>query len=413
MKKFVRKLLGYGVVVGLGMMAALWWLGHLPLPQMALGHAHSEPKAHTKSITPLPVTVSRVATAEFVETVLVTGSLVAREEILVGPEIEGLRVLEVLVDEGDRVKKGQVLARLVNDTLDAQLAQNDANLARSSAAIAQAESAITQADARLEEARNARERGKPLRQSGYIAESVMDQREAAAKTAEALLASARDGLKVAHAERGQIEAQRRELTWRRSKTDITAPADGLISRRTARIGATAALASVEPLFRIVAAGEIELDAEAVETRLARLHADQPARVSVAGAGDVAGTVRLVSPEVDRATRLGRLRVFLGDNPELRIGSFARGLIETARGSGLAVPAAAVLYSERGASVQLVADGKVATRAVKLGLASGGLVEIREGLAEGDVVVAKSGTFLRDGDSVQAVADSASKLSEAR
>ena len=146
-------------------------------------------------------------------------------------------MLEVLVDEGDRVKKGQVLARLVNDTLDAQLAQNDANLARSAAAIAQAESAITQAEARLEEARNAHERGKPLRQSGYIAESVMDQREAAAKTAEALLTSARDGLKVAHAERGQIEAQRRELTWRRSKTDITAPADGLVSRRTAQASA--------------------------------------------------------------------------------------------------------------------------------------------------------------------------------
>ena len=138
------------------------------------------------------------------------------------------------MDEGDRVKKGQVLARLVNDTLDAQLAQNDANLARSAAAIAQAESAITQAEARLEEARNAHQRGKPLRQSGYIAESVMDQREAAAKTAEALLTSARDGLKVTHAERGQIEAQRRELTWRRSKTDISAPADGLVSRRTAK-----------------------------------------------------------------------------------------------------------------------------------------------------------------------------------
>ena len=359
------------------------------------------------------MTVSRVAVAEFVETVLVTGSLTPREEILVGPEIEGLRVLEVLVDEGDRVKKGQVLARLVNDTLDAQLAQNDANLARSAAAIAQAESAITQAEARLEEARNAHERGKPLRQSGYIAESVMDQREAAAKTAEALLTSARDGLKVTHAERGQIEAQRRELTWRRSKTDISAPADGLVSRRTAKIGATAALASVEPLFRIVAAGEIELDAEVIETRLAKLRADQPARIEVAGAGEVAGKVRLVSAEVDKATRLGRVRVFLGDNPALRVGAFARGLIETARGSGLAVPAAAVLYGEQGASVQLVSDGKVATRPVKLGLAAGGLVEVREGLAEGDVVVAKSGTFLRDGDSVKPVLGTTGKLSEAR
>jgi RND family efflux transporter MFP subunit len=413
MKRFMRKLIGYTVIVAFGVTVALWAQGHLPLPHFGFGAAHSEPKASTKSITPLPVTVSRIAVAEFVETVLVTGSLVPREEILVGPEIEGLRVLEVLVDEGDRVKKGQVLARLVNDTLDAQLAQSDANLARSAAAIAQAESAITQAEARLEEARNAHERGKPLRQSGYIAESVMDQREAAAKTAEALLTSARDGLKVAHAERGQIEAQRRELTWRRSKTDISAPADGLISRRTAKIGATAALASVEPLFRIVAAGEIELDAEVIETRLAKLRADQPARIEIAGAGEVAGKVRLVSAEVDKATRLGRVRIFLGDNPALRVGAFARGTIETARGSGLAVPAAAVLYGEQGASVQLVIDGKVATRPVKLGLAAAGLVEIRAGLSDGDVVVAKSGTFLRDSDSVKPVLDSTGKLSEAR
>jgi multidrug efflux pump subunit AcrA (membrane-fusion protein) len=72
------------------------------------------------------VTVSRVAPAGFTATVLATGSLVAREEILVGPEVEGLRVTEVLADEGMRVKKGDVLARLVADTLDAQVAQNDA-----------------------------------------------------------------------------------------------------------------------------------------------------------------------------------------------------------------------------------------------------------------------------------------------
>ena len=77
---------------------------------------------------------------------------------------------------------------------------------------------------------------------------------------------------MSHAERAQIEAQRRELAWRRSKTDISAPADGLVSRRNARIGATAALASVEPMFRIVAAGEIELDAEVIETRMARVKA---------------------------------------------------------------------------------------------------------------------------------------------
>jgi RND family efflux transporter MFP subunit len=401
----MKKLLVVAALAIAGAGAAAVKMGYVPLPKKAEVQA-------AKAVTALPVTVSTVVPGDFVETVLVTGSLVPREEILVGPEIEGLRVLEVLVDEGQRVTKGQVLARLVSDTLEAQLAQNDAALARSSAAIAQAQSSIAQAEARLSEARNAYERGKPLKQSGYIADSVMDQRESAAKTAEALLVSARDGLKVTHAERAQIEAQRRELSWRRSKTDITAPADGLVSRRNARIGATAALASVDPMFRIVAAGEIELDAEVIETKLARVKVDQPVQIEVAGAS-VTGKVRLVSPEVDRSTRLGRVRVFIGDNPALRVGAFARGLIETAQGRGLSVPASAILYDADGASVQIVQGGKVATRRVKLGLTAGGVAEVREGLAEGDHVVAKSGTFLRDGDLVRPVFAPAGKVSEAR
>ncbi len=402
----MKKLLVAAALAIVGSGAAAVKMGYVPLPK--------KPEVQVaKTVTALPVTVSAAVTSEFVETVLVTGSLIPREEILVGPEIEGLRVLEVLVDEGERVKKGQVLARLVSDTLEAQLAQNDASLTRSTAAIAQAESSIAQAEARLAEARNAFERGKPLKQSGYIAESVMDQRESAAKTAQAMLVSAHDGLRVAHAERQQVEAQRRELSWRRSKTDITAPAHGLVSRRNARIGATAALASVDPMFRIVAAGEIELDAEVIETRLARVKVDQPVQIEVAGAGVVPGKIRLVSPEVDRGTRLGRVRVFIGDNPALRVGAFARGLIETARGRGLSVPASAILYDADGASVQVVHDGRIATRRVKLGLESGGIAEVREGLTEGDLVVVKSGTFLHDGDLVRPVLASGGKVSEAR
>jgi RND family efflux transporter MFP subunit len=395
------------IIIGAALIAALAVAiplqGYLPAARKAEEKQPQQP-------APLAVTVSKVAPSAFVETVLVTGSLVPREEILVGPEIEGLRVLEVLVEEGQRVAKGQVLARLVNATLDAQLAQNEASLARSDAAIAQARSTIAQAEARLAEARNAHERGKPLRESGYLAESVMDQREAAAKTAQAQLVAARDGLRLAEAERAQIEAQRRELSWRRGKTEITAPAAGLISRRSAKVGAIASMATVEPLFRIVADGEIELEADVIETRLARVREGQPTQVEVAGVGSVAGRVRLISAEVDRSTRLGRVRIFLGDDPQLRVGAFARGHIETARSRGLAVPSSAILYSDGGATVQLVKDGKVVTRSVDLGLSSGGVVEVRQGLAEGDLVVAKSGTFLRDGDAVSPALE-ASKTSE--
>ena len=358
------------------------------------------------------VTVARAVPAEFIETVLATGSLVAREEILVGPEVEGLRITEVLADEGQRVKKGDVLARLVADTLDAQLAQNDAALARTAAAIAQAKAIIVQAEARLIESRNAFERAKPLRQAGHMTDAVFDQREQAARTAQAQLAATQDGLKVAEAERAQIEAQRRELMWRRGRVEVTAPADGIISRRMARVGGYATGAA-EPMFRIVAKGEVELDAEVIETRLAAIRLGQPARVEVAGVGEVAGTVRLISPEVDKSTRLGRVRIFLGDNPGLRVGAFARGSIVTARGRGLAVPASAVLYGQDGATVQVVRSNRVETRRIKIGLAAGALVEVREGLADGDLIVARAGTFLREGDLVRPVLAEASKQREAQ
>jgi HlyD family secretion protein len=358
------------------------------------------------------VTVVRVAPADFTETVLATGSLVAREEILVGPEVEGLRITEVLADEGQRVKKGDMLAKLVADTLEAQVAQNDAGLARATAAIAQARSAIVQAEARLVENRNAFERAKPLRAAGHMAEAAYDQREQAARTADAQLLAAQDGLKVAEADKAQIEAQRRELMWRRGRSEVLAPADGIISRRIARVGGFAAGAA-EPIFRIVANGEVELDAEVIETRLSNVKEGQEARVEVTGLGTIAGKVRLVSPEVDKATRLGRVRIYLGDNAGLRVGAFARGTIETAKGSGLAVPASAVLYSPDGSAlVQVVREGRVETRRIKTGLAAASLVEVREGLSEGDLVVARSGTFLRDGDAVRPVL-SRTTVSQAR
>lgn len=397
----MRKILT-GVVLALAfVMISLTMVGRsLPRPT---GPTDSQAAKEPSAADPVAalVTVARAAPAEFTETVLATGSLVAREEILVGPEVEGLRITEVLADEGERVKKGDVLARLVADTLDAQLAQNDAALARTTAAIAQAKAAIVQAEARLVESRNAYERAKPLRGAGHMTEAVFDQREQAARTAEAQLAATRDGLRVAEAERAQVEAQRRELTWRRGRVEVKAPADGIISRRMARVGGYAA-GSAEPMFRIVAKGEVELDAEVVETRLGAIIVGQRARVEVAGLGDVTGTVRLVSPEVDKSTRMGRVRIFLGGNPGLHVGAFARASIATATSSGLSVPASAVLYGPDGPTVQVVRGNRVETRRIKVGLAADALVEVREGLGDSDLVVARSGTFLREGDTVRPV-----------
>ena len=408
----MRKILIGGVLATAFAMISLTLVGK-PLPK-ATGPAPSQAAKETPAADTLAavVTVARVTAADFAETVLASGSLVAREEILVGPEVEGLRITEVVVDEGTRVKKGDVLARLVAVTLDAQVAQNDAAIARSSAAIAQARASIVQAEARVVENRNALERAKPLRGAGHMTEAVFDQREQAARTADAQLEAARDGLRLAEAEKAQVEAQRREMMWRRGRVEVTAPADGIVSRRMARVGGYATGAA-EPMFRIVAKGEVELDAEVIETRLHSVKEGQTARVDVAGLGAVEGKVRLVSPEVDKSTRLGRVRIFLGDDPGLRVGSFARGVISTSSGNGLAVPSSAVLYGPDGPTVQVVRANRVETRKIKTGLASGAMVEVREGLEDGDLVVARSGTFLREGDAVRPVLTGRTNLSEAR
>ena len=397
--------------VGLLLAGAAAAGGYLVIENRQTAAIQAQRLEAAKSITAPAITVSKVATEDFIETAAVSGSLVPREEILVSPEVEGLRVLELLADEGDHVTKGQVLARLVAEQIDAQLAQNDANLARSTAAIAQAESQIAQAEAQAKEAEAQFQRAEPLKQSGYLSGATYDQRESAAHTTAAQLIAARDGLTAARADKAQVEAQRREIMWRRNNTDVTAPKDGVISRRTARIGAMASTAG-EPMFRIIENGEIELDAEIVETELKNVKVGQKAVVTVPQNGDFDGKVRLVSPEVDKTTRLGRVKIFLGTNPALRIGSFARGRIETARSHGLAVPSSAVSFDQGSAFVQIVNDDKVQRRAVAVGLVAGDIVEVKDGVKEGDLVVTRAGTFLRDGDIVRTILPEAA-LSEAK
>lgn len=368
-------------------------------------------KSHAVGPQVPTVTVARAETVSLVETVIVTGTLVAREEILVAPEVEGLRVVDLKVDVGDRVERDQVLARLERTQLETQLAQKTAAIARAEAVIAQARSQIAQAEAAASEAAAQLERAKPLRKSGYLSDTIYDQREAAQRTTTAQLAAARDGLKLAEAGQQETEAQRKEIVWRLGNTQVKAPRAGIVSRRTARIGALAAGAS-EPMFRIIADGEIELEAGVIEHDMAKIKTGQTASVEVAGLGSVEGKVRLVSPEVDRATRLGTIKLFLGDKEGLRVGAFGRGRIVTAKSRGIAVPTAAVLYGHDTASVQRIVGERIETVAVKTGLRDGNNVEILDGLKEGDLVVAKAGTFLRDKDGVRPILPDA-KVSEAR
>ncbi|MBU2534079.1 MAG: efflux RND transporter periplasmic adaptor subunit, partial [Alphaproteobacteria bacterium] len=322
-------------------LGALWAAGKVDLEAIAAWNDLEKPASAAATLKPPTITVVRPITRAFTETLRINGSLVPREEILIAPQIEGQHVSELLVEAGDYVEKGQLLARLATENLDALVAQSDAAIQRANASIAQAQSGITQAEAQLKEADASFARAKPLLKSGYLSQSIFDQRQAAATTARAARMIAGHNLKVAESEKAQAIAQRRELLWRRSRTEILAPAAGLILSRSAKVG-TIATAVGEPMFRIAEAGEIELEGEVTSDHLRRLKPGQRATIIAAGAPEVAGTVRLVYPRVDPETRLGSIRIFIGRNDQLRAGTFASGSIRTAESAGLAVPVNAVM-----------------------------------------------------------------------
>jgi HlyD family secretion protein len=182
---------------------------------------------------------------------------------------------------------------------------------------------------------------------------------------------------------------------------VRAPAAGIVNYRAVRVGMTAS-ARAEPLFRIVVNGDVELQGDVPAMRIAKLAPGQTARVELAGVGEVAGRVRVVAPEVDLATQLGRARISLGNDEKFKVGAYARAIVEVGRSCGATIPLSAVLYGPEGAIVQVVRDDRVETRRVRVGLLAGGNAEIREGLNEGDLVVARAGAFLREGDRVRPI-----------
>ncbi|MGO4669954.1 efflux RND transporter periplasmic adaptor subunit [Bosea sp. 2YAB26] len=350
------------------------------------------------------VTVTPATTAEIVQSVVVSGSMIARDEVLVSPEIDGFALVEILAEEGDRVTAGQVLARLSRTTLDVLHTQNEAQIARAEAAIAQARAQVSEAEANRVQAENAFERTKALRDSGNASIETFDLRSAAARTTVARVNSAQHALAIATADLALAKAQERDIAVKLARTEIKAPAAGIVSQRRAKLGAMAPLAATEPLFRIIADGAIELEADVAEVELSSLKLGQRVAVTPAGAQKpLVGEIRLIAPQVDKASRLGRVRIALKDNPPVALGSFARGVIETGRKTSITLPLSAITYSRNGALVQSVKDGKVSTKKVTLGLTGNGRIEITSGLAEGETVVARAGTFVRDGDAVTPIA----------
>jgi HlyD family secretion protein len=188
-------------------------------------------------------------------------------------------------------------------------------------------------------------------------------------------------------------------------TLIQAPVAGLISTSTAVVGATAS-AKGEALFSIIARSEFDMVGMVPTRDLAKLAVNQTARIRVIGAGEVDGKVRRIATTVEPNSQLGQVLIGVTTNRKLLVNSSGRAMIKTGQSCGISVPLTAILYGSAGTVVQVVRRQRVETRRVDVGLMSGGQVEVRDGLVEGDIVVARAGALLREGDPVRPVTASA-------
>jgi RND family efflux transporter MFP subunit len=352
-------IIGVGIAVVLA--AALVW---------RLGHSQSA-GAKDASVPPL-VTVVVPALGNVTSTVSLTGQISARNDMPIGVEGDGGRIAAVLVEPGDHVRRGQVLARLNPLTAQSQVEGAEAALdeLRAGAATAQAEYA------RAQGARDS-----------FSAEEF-ERRRTAALTAQAKVKAA--------------EAQLAEAHTRWQRTTVVAPSDGIVLTRSAEAGQIA-LPGATPLFRLARGGEIEMRGQVAEQDMPRLRVGQTALVRLDGvAQPFTGKVWQIGAIIDAVTRQGSVRIALpAADQNLRPGAFARADIQAGATMGVILPQTAVLSDEQGTYALVVgADDKLERRAVTVaGAHSEGLL-VSGGLTGNERVVAIAGAFLRTGEQVQ-------------
>lgn len=321
------------------------------------------------------LTVSLVAPASAVwpELIAASGSVTAWQESIIGTEVNALKLEEVLVNVGDAVRHGQVLARFNDDITLATLAQVEASVAM--------------AEANYALARDQADRARRLDGTGTVSHETLLQFEASEKTSAAQLASAQ----------AQLASQRLNL----QHTRVLAPDDGLISSRSATVGAV--LSGGAELFRMIRQGRLEWRAEVPADQLARVTPGQEVALRPAGYPPVSGRVRQVAPKVDAGTGSCLVYVDLPEPGTLKAGVYAAGDIRLGESPALHVPESVLVYRDGYTYVMKVdANRQVHRLKVTTGRRQGMTVEILQGVTASDQLVASGGSFLNEGDNVLVV-----------
>lgn len=347
--------------------------------------AADEPEAVAQPRPALAVTTTVPQASQVPVRLAANGSIAAWQEAIIGSESNGLRLTEVRVNVGDVVKAGQVLATFAADTVQAEVAQARASLLEAQASAAEA-------------AANA-ERARSLQATGALSQQQIQQYTTAEKTAQARVEAAQASLR----------AQQLRLKY----TQVVAPDSGVISARSATVGAVVGAGT--ELFRMVRKGRLEWRAEVTSNDLARIRPGTTAQITAASGAAVEGKVRMLAPTVDPQTRNGIVYVDLPSHPDLRAGMFARGDFVLGTHDALTVPQSAVVVRDGFSYVFELGEGnRVAMRRVQTGQRLKDRVEVLEGLRAGATIVERGGAFLNDGDLVRvsAPAGNASKQAPA-
>lgn len=336
-------------------------------PQAA---ANSDAASSSPSGAAQTVEVARASTVVLRPVVVGSGSVAAVQELVISAEAGGLRILEVLVEEGAAVKRGQLLLRLNDAILRAQIGQNTAQL--------------NDAEIVLESARTELRRAEGLVLGQAITEATLAQRRTTASSAETRVS--------------QVSAQRDELLARLAQTEVRAPADGIISKRSALLGAVPGAGA--ELFRLIRDGALELNALVPELDIDKVAAGQPATV-VHGDRVLSAAVRAIAPTVDPATRLGTVRIGLPVGSGLLPGMFARAEFTVDERTALAVPTSSIVFADGRPGVFVLGEsGKASFRPIRTGVQQGGRTEVLTGISKDAIVVTTGAAFLTDGDLVR-------------
>lgn len=355
------------------------------LMALHMGVALAQAPEAAKASSPKPaltVSIAQLQQQNVSQVIAANGTLAAWQEAVIGAELSGLRLTEVLVNVGDRVRKGQVLAKL-----DARMLESE---------LAQAKAALAEAQALAQEASLQAQRARQLQKEGFFSAAQVSQATAQEQSALARVQSAQALL--------QIQNLRME------NTEIRASDDGIISARNAAVGSVVSPAM--DLFRLVRQGRLEWRAEVTASELARVRPGAAVQISSASGAKLQGRVRSTGPVVDSQTRNALVYVDLvggasGAPAAALPGMFAKGEIAVGQTLAQTVPQSAVVMRDGFAHVFVLDSAtvqgdtaRVRMTRVAIGRSLGPNTELRSGLPETAQVVAQGAGFLNDGDTVR-------------